>query len=373
MLANVVPQPQQVFAVALDLRLRAIGPGGADDHAHAARNIEFRHHLFQATTVGRGGNLSRNAAAPGRIGHQNAEAPGQRQVSGQRRALCAALFLNHLDQQDLPAADDFLDLVVAHEARRAAFALLVVAFLVAATDGLRRRQRLDMVVVPVVGLGVVEVCFGDDSFALDRQRLGGGGRDQRGRIRLRPRLGIFRHGDGWNRIGLGRFDGGSGFVCDQRRIRGECPGLGLRRRNGRHDRHEISGRGCNRLWVIGCLAQRQFQIFFFVFPAGFLSLHLDQPLPVGDGNLIIIGMDFAERQEAVAIAAILYERRLKAWFDPDYLGEVNVPFELSLRRCLDVEIFKPGTVQHHNAGFFRVCGIDQHALRHLVLNSGRPP
>ena len=34
---------------------------------------------------------------------------------------------------------------------------------------------------------------------------------------------------------------------------------------------------------------------------------LDQRLPVGDRDLIIVGMDFAEGQEAMAVAAILDE------------------------------------------------------------------
>ena len=121
------------------------------------------------------------------------------------------------------------------------------------------------------------------------------------------------------------------------------------------------------------LAQRQFQVFFLFLAPSVLGLHLDQALPVGDGNLVVVGVDFAERQEAVAIAAVFDERRLQAGFDPDDLGEVDVPFELPFGRRLDVEIFKSGTVQHHDAGFFRVRGVDQHALRHLVLNSGVPP
>ena len=50
-----------------------------------------------------------------------------------------------------------------------------------------------------------------------------------------------------------------------------------------------------------------------------------------------------------------------------------LPLSCLLGRGLDVEIFEPVTVQHHHAGFFRVGGIDQHALGHLVLNSGAPP
>ena len=38
---------------------------------------------------------------------------------------------------------------------------------------------------------------------------------------------------------------------------------------------------------------------------------LDQRLTVGDRDLVIIGMDFAEGQEAMAVAAIFDERRLQ--------------------------------------------------------------
>ena len=46
----------------------------------------------------------------------------------------------------------------------------------------------------------------------------------------------------------------------------------------------------------------------------------DQCLPVRDRDLIVVGMDFRERQEAVAVAAILDERRLQRRFDPRNLG-----------------------------------------------------
>ena len=38
---------------------------------------------------------------------------------------------------------------------------------------------------------------------------------------------------------------------------------------------------------------------------------LDQRLSVGDRDLVIVGMDFAEGEEAVAVAAIFDERRLQ--------------------------------------------------------------
>ena len=45
------------------------------------------------------------------------------------------------------------------------------------------------------------------------------------------------------------------------------------------------------------------------------SFGLDQRLPIGNRDLIIIGMNFAECEKAVAIATVLYECSLKGRFD----------------------------------------------------------
>ncbi len=76
------------------------------------------------------------------VGHQHRIAAGERQVGGQRRALVAALLLDDLDQQDLAALDDFLDLVVAARARRPVGDILqrVAADLLDAARPLRRRR-----------------------------------------------------------------------------------------------------------------------------------------------------------------------------------------------------------------------------------------
>ncbi len=50
------------------------------------------------------------------LGIKHGVAAGQRQIGGQRRALVAALFLDHLHQHHLAALDDFLDLVLAARA-----------------------------------------------------------------------------------------------------------------------------------------------------------------------------------------------------------------------------------------------------------------
>ena len=65
----------------------------------------------------------------------------------------------------------------------------------------------------------------------------------------------------------------------------------------------------------------------------------DQRLPVGDRDLVIVGMDFGERQEAVAVAAVIDERRLQRRFNPGDFGEVNVTAKLLAVSGLEVEFF----------------------------------
>ena len=54
--------------------------------------------------------------------------------------------------------------------------------------------------------------------------------------------------------------------------------------------------------------------FFFV----------DQSLPVGDRDLVVIRMDFAERQEPVAIAAVIDEGRLQRRLDARHLRQIDI-------------------------------------------------
>jgi len=49
-------------------------------------------------------------------------------------------------------------------------------------------------------------------------------------------------------------------------------------------------------------------------------LLLQQRLPIGKGDLVIVGMNFGEGQEAVAIAAVIDERGLQRRLDPRNLG-----------------------------------------------------
>ena len=54
----------------------------------------------------------------------------------------------------------------------------------------------------------------------------------------------------------------------------------------------------------------------------------DQRLPVGDRDLVVVGMDFAEGQKAVAIAAVVDEGGLQRRLDPRHLRQVDVAAKL---------------------------------------------
>src|SRR3546814_20094173 len=75
-------------------------------------------------------------------------------------------------------------------------------------------------------------------------------------------------------------------------------------------------------------------------------------------------MDFAERQEAVAIAAVFDEGSLQRRFYPRYLGEVDVNFELLAGTCFVVEILKSIARLNHHPVLFRVAGIDKNTFGH---------
>ena len=305
--ADVVPQAQQILQIALDFRLGAFQPRGAQDDRHAFRNVQVGQDVLQALAVGGVGDLAGNpAAAPG-VGHQHAVAARQRQVGGQGGALVAALLLGHLDQHHLPALDDFLDLVAAQRAGAAAVRLLD---LVPADDvralGLGGALRS---LLRIGGLSGVAVRGEGRGVAFEALALGLG-------------------------LGVGAGHGGELFHHLLRADR-----LG-------HHRAVGGGLGAG----LGLLLQ----------PA----LLGQQGLTVGDRDAVIVGMDFREGQEAVPVSAIFHEGRLERRLDPGHLGKVDVALELLPGRDFEVEIFESVSIDHGDPGFFRVRGVHQHALGH---------
>ena len=90
----------------------------------------------------------------------------------------------------------------------------------------------------------------------------------------------------------------------------------------------------------------------------------DQPFAVGDGDLIVVGMDFREGQEAVAVAAIFHEGRLQRRLYADDLRQVDVALEGLAGRGLEIEFFQSCSIDDDHPGFLGVARIDEHAPCH---------
>jgi len=95
-----------------------------------------------------------------------------------------------------------------------------------------------------------------------------------------------------------------------------------------------------------------------LFLSGVLGLLAQQGVAVGLGNLVIIGMDFAEGEEPVTVSAIVDERRLQRRFDSGYLGEIDIPFELLVLSGFEVKLLDPASLDDGDPGFLRVARID---------------
>jgi hypothetical protein len=90
----------------------------------------------------------------------------------------------------------------------------------------------------------------------------------------------------------------------------------------------------------------------------------DQRLPVGDRDLVIVGMDFAEGEKAVAIAAIVDEGGLQRRLDPRDLGQIDIAAKLLTARRLEVEFFDTVAAQNNHPGLLRMGRIDEHFVGH---------
>jgi hypothetical protein len=95
--------------------------------------------------------------------------------------------------------------------------------------------------------------------------------------------------------------------------------------------------------------------FFFSVAAGFFFLLGEQRHAVGDGDLIIIGVDFREGQKALPVAAILYERSLKRRLHARDFRELDFSFERPLGGGLEIKFLDLLAVQYDNPGLFRVA------------------
>ena len=94
-------------------------------------------------------------------------------------------------------------------------------------------------------------------------------------------------------------------------------------------------------------------IVFFVAQQGFA---------VSNGDLVIVWVDFAKGQEAMAIAAIVDKGGLQGRLNARHLGEVDVTPQLLALGRFKVEFLDAVTCGNDDPCFFRVDGIHQHSL-----------
>ncbi|ODN69771.1 hypothetical protein A6302_02893 [Methylobrevis pamukkalensis] len=330
--AHVLPQAQQILEVALDLGLGAARTGGAQDDAHALGHFQLVSDLLEALAVGDIGDLAGDAAAAPGVRHQHRIAAGKRQIGGERRTLVAALFLDDLHQQDLPALDHFLDLVLARP-RLAAHRHLF--------HGVFGAHRLDVIlVVAVMVVAAAAADFRHVAAMLARRSVLGlvlGAVVRRGRVVLPV-------------VAVAVAVVAAGVLGHRLLVAARRAGLAA-------GAVAIAGRGA----VVAPALPGRARVEIFV-RLGLFGI--EQRLTVGPGDLVVVGMDFREGEEAVAVAAVFHEGRLKRRLHARHLGKVDVATQLFAVGGLEVKLLDARPLDHHNPGLLRVGGIDKHLVGH---------
>ena len=75
-------------------------------------------------------------------------------------------------------------------------------------------------------------------------------------------------------------------------------------------------------------------------------------------------MDFRERQEAVAVAAVVDEGGLQRRLYPGDLGEIDIAAQLPAVCSFKVKLFDSIAAEHHDPGFLGVGRVDKHFVGH---------
>ncbi len=68
----------------------------------------------------------------------------------------------------------------------------------------------------------------------------------------------------------------------------------------------------------------------------------------------------------MTVAAVIDKSGLQRGFDAGYFCQVDIASQLAFVLRFKIKLFDFVSVDHHNAGFFRVGGIDKHLLCHVV-------
>ena len=307
-LADLFPQALQVFVVALDLGLGALCTGGAHDQTGTFWHLNFVCDLFQLLTVRGVGDLAADAAPTRGVGHEHTIAAGQRQIGCQRGTFVATFLFNDLHQQDLTHLDDFLDFIALGPWLARGAQIVVIIVIRHGFDAVILGGRIFslgaivavirvVAVVLIIGIrfcGVFRICFGGlGSVTLCLAVIAVWLFDRRFGNPLHRRGAFFIvQIDGLHAVDLVAV-GGIGVFADGRVIGHGVFGLGL----------AAAARACPA-----------FGLFVFVFLGGLRfgigTLFLHQRQTVGDGDLVVIGVNFRKGEETMTVAAIIHKRGL---------------------------------------------------------------
>jgi hypothetical protein len=133
--------------------------------------------------------------------------------------------------------------------------------------------------------------------------------------------------------------------------------------------HAIALAAAARIAVTGATPVGAVFAFLLGFAMGTL-IGFDQRLTIRDRDLIIVGMDFAEGEEAVPVAAIFDEGGLQGRLYARNFGEVDVAAQLLALGSLEIKFFNAIAADHNDPGLFRVGGVDQHFVGHFGTLGG---
>ena len=261
------------------------------------------------------------------VGHQHAIAARQRQIGCQRRALVAALFLDDLHQQDLTALDHVLDLVFAAQGQA-----LGASFVRRLRAGSAAAIALTATsATPAAGAVAVVVLALGRFVTRDGAVLDGG------------YLIRFIVADILDTVFAGHFLG--------QRIAAVVVII-------------VTATAAPATIVMIVVAVIMIAMLVVILGAqaclflGVLLLGREQRVAIFLGDLVIVGVNLVEGEEAVPVAAEIDERGLQRGFDPRHLRQVDIALYLLVFCRLEIKFFNPVALEHRHPRFFRVARID---------------
>ena len=136
----------------------------------------------------------------------------------------------------------------------------------------------------------------------------------------------------------------------------------------------VCGIGVRPIMVLTVIVVMTVQIHIVIaraqsfFLGGVFRLFVEQRFAVFFGDLVIIRVDFAEREETVAVTPVVDKRRLQRGFDPRHFGQIDVALELLVFGGFEIKLFDSVTFDDRDPGFFPVARIDQHTHCHLNIS-----